>query len=263
MDLTAISLLFSILAFLVSILVFWDNRNKTEIMKNQLGLLQEQMESKKDVRDAIRAIGEVQKAIEAIDTDRYDWGDFGGTSYISILENLHDSGESAIKWKVFFVNVLEMFLLQKVSFEQFRRLFEDEVSKANKRLIVTFDSEPKIEASPEVEVNTIDLTGYFKDIYSVRMMQERLKGVEKVVNLYDSTLITGIGELYLKALKAFYVRMENGAELTISRKMKTAEIGDLLLTFVALDNWKLCVDELRGSVTQRLYDIERHLIESS
>jgi len=48
---------------------------------------------------------------------------------------------------------------------------------------------------------------YFRDIYSVRMIQERLKSVEKVVNLYDRSLLTEIGELYVKALNAFHQKM--------------------------------------------------------
>jgi len=39
------------------------------------------------------------------------------------------------------------------------------------------------------------------------MIQERLKSVEKVVNLYDRSLLTEIGELYVKALNAFHQKM--------------------------------------------------------
>jgi len=262
MDLTTVSLLFSILAFLVSILVFWDNRNKTKIMKNQLGLMQEQTEGKQDIRDAIKTTGEVLKTIETINIRRYDWGDFGGVSYLRLLEKLHDSGESSIKWNVFFLQFLGDSLLKKFSFEQFRRLFEDKVSEAGRELTAMFSSEPKIEASPDVEVKVIPLKDYFSDLYSVRLIEERLKSAEKIVNLYDRSLIADIDELYLKVLKSISERIQNGTELVITRKTKTSSLPDLLLTIVAFDVWIQCVDELRGNIKQRLYDIRKQMLES-
>jgi hypothetical protein len=89
-DLGTVTLILSVLALVVSLLGFLDNRsktrilreqtednrNKTAIMQDQLKLLQEQSESKQDIRNAIAILGEVQERIAKFNVGKYDWGDF-------------------------------------------------------------------------------------------------------------------------------------------------------------------------------------------
>jgi hypothetical protein len=64
----------SILALISSIVVLFDNRRKTKIMNQQLGILQEQAESKKEIRNAIKTVTKVQEIISKISLRTYDWG---------------------------------------------------------------------------------------------------------------------------------------------------------------------------------------------
>lgn len=73
-DLQIVSMGLSILALISSIVVLFDNRRKTKIMNQQLGILQEQAESKKEIRNAIKTVTKVQEIISKISLRTYDWG---------------------------------------------------------------------------------------------------------------------------------------------------------------------------------------------
>jgi hypothetical protein len=99
MEIQIVTLTLSILALIVSLLVFVDNRKKTGIMEIQLKLLQEQSKSKQDTRKALEIVSELQEKIPKLGTKKYNWGDFGIAPQ-RFLEMLHDSGHSRIIWEV-------------------------------------------------------------------------------------------------------------------------------------------------------------------
>jgi len=279
-DLGIVTLILSVLALVVSLLGFLDNRsktrilreqtednrNKTVIMQDQLKLLQEQSESKQDIRNAIAILGEVQERIAKFNVDKYDWGDFGRVAPQKLLEALHDSGKQSIVWDVrpysiFGKSVGGTLFNEAKSVDAFRRLFETIVPDSKADLTIRFMSSPKIEVNTDVEIQQVLVKDYVTDIYSLVVMCERLKSVEKVVDLYDHSVISDIQKVYFRITGALYERMAKSYELEISSKIKTKELPSHLLRFVSLDIWNGCVNELRD-IIPRISEATRRLRES-
>jgi hypothetical protein len=280
-DLGIVTLILSVLALVISLLGFLDNRsktrilreqtednrNKTAIMQNQLKLLQEQSESKQDIRNATAILGEIQERIAKFNVGKYDWGDFGRLAPQKLLEALHDSGKQSIVWDVrpysiFGRAVGDNIMSEAKSFDAFRRLFETiaPVSKAD--LTIRFLSSPKIEINTDVEIQEVLVKDYVTDIYSLLVMYEKLKSVETVVDMYDHSLISDIQKVYFRITGALYERMNKSYELEISSKIKAKELPSHLLRFVSLDVWNGCVNELRDAIIPRISEATRRLRES-
>lgn len=280
-DLGTVTLILSVLALVVSLLGFLDNRsktrilkeqtednrNKTAIMQDQLKLLQEQSESKQDIRNAIAILSEVQERITKFNIGKYDWGDFGRVAPQKLLEALHDSGEQSIVWKVnpysiFGKGVGDSIVSEAKSVDAFRRLFERIVLDSKTDLTIRFLSSPKIEVNTDTEIGQVLVKDYVADIYSLVVMYERLKSVEKVVDMYDNSLISDIQKVYFRISGALYERMASSYKLEISSKIKTKELPNHIFKFVSLDIWNGCVNELKDVIIPRIFETTRRLRES-
>ncbi len=292
-DLGIITLLLSITAIAISILVFIDNRNKTKIMNKQLHLLEEeskdninktkimneqllllkeQSEGKQDLRNAAKIVTNVREKIAALDRIRYDWGAFGKFASQSLLEQLHDSGSQKITWTVYPNMMFGQFTMLLDSFNKFVKFFEEKIPAMNKNPqpalfpilepIVNFSATPKIEENPNVTVEKILVKDYAGAIYSVKIMHDELESIAKTINLYDNSLIEEIQKIYLKMLKAFYERTQKTSELEISTQIKAKELPEYILRIVAFDVWKQCVNELREKITPRLCEVEKRIMAS-
>lgn len=230
-------------------------------MNSQLKLLQEETESKREIREAIRVIDLLTEGIAKIDTSKYDWGDFGGISYLRLLEILHDSGRNSITWNVKIKSVFDCKLDAFPNFDSFRKVFEKTMHN-NWDARIVFSSSPKIEASPNVEVDDIDIKDYSTDIYNILMVHENLKRIERIVNLFDRYLTSEVLDIYIKMLKTFYVAITDEIKLTISSEIKTEKLPYYLLNIIAFDIWQECVSNLKGNIIPRLYEVKRHMLES-
>lgn len=281
MDLGIVTLILSVLALVISLLGFLDNRsktrilkeqtednrNKTAIMQDQLKLLQEQSESKQDIRNAIAILGEVQERIAKFNVGKYDWGDFGRVVPQKLLEALHDSGKQSIVWKVNPYSILgkalgDNLMSEAKNVDAFRRLFERIVPNSKTDLTIRFLSSPKIEVNTDTEIEQVLVKDYVADIYSLVVMYERLKSIEKVVDMYDHSLISDIQKVYFRISGALYEAMTGSYELEISSKIKAKELPSHLLRFVSLDIWNGCVNELKDVIIPRIFETTRHLRES-
>lgn len=236
-------------------------------MQDQLKLLQEQFDSKQDIRNAIAVLSEVQEKITKFNVGNYDWGDFARVVPQKLLEVLHDSGRQSIVWKVnpyliFGKGVGDSILSQVKSLDAFRRLFETIVPNPKADLTIHFLSSPKIKTNNDTEIEQVLVKDYVTDIYSLVVMCEQLKSVEKVVDLYDPSLISDIQKVYFSITEALYERMTGTYELEISSKIKTKELPSRLLAFVSLDIWNRCVNELRDVIIPRISEATRRLRES-
>lgn len=240
-------------------LVFWDNRKKTRIMSNQLMLLQEGAESKKEIREAIRVIDNIQEKITKMVTATYDWGDFKSV-YLKLLEKLHDSGNPIITWAVSIYSIFEYKLSDFRSFDSFRNFFEKSVREIKPHALKS----PwfRFKSMPDVEIDYIYVGEYVEDLYSILVIYKQLKNAEKIVNVYDQYVIPDILEIYLKMLKSFYDTINRKTKLTISSKMKTEQMSDYLLKIVAFDLWKNCVSSMHYDVMPRLYEIKGQMLRS-
>ena len=292
-DLGIITLLLSISAIAISILVFIDNRNKTKIMNKQLHLLEEQSndnlnktkimneqllllkeqsEGKQDLRNAAKKITNIRDKIAALDRIKYDWGVFGKLASQSLLEQLHDSGSQKITWKVYPNMLFGQFTMLLDSFDKFLKFFEEKIPALKKNSepifpnslepVVNFSSTPKIEETPNVPVEKIVVKDYFEAIYSLKIIHDELESIAKTVNLYDSSLIEETQKIYLKILKAFYKRTQATTELEISTQIKAKELPEYVLKILAFDIWKQCVNELQETVTPRLCEVEKRIMAS-
>lgn len=296
MDLESITLILtlilSILALLISVLGFLDNRKKTkilkeqnednrkktEIMEKQLNLVQEQTqilqrqsESRQDIQKTLKIVNEIQEGIPKLGVEKYDWGDFGKFAPIRFLEMLHDSGETSISWEVYLGALFgktvgkgtEMLRLDVNNFEAFERLFSDMVPKPETEFVIGYISTPKIMLNTDVEIDTIQVRDYVTEIYSLAIVYEKLKSVEKIVNMYDSSILLDIQKLYTRILNSLYENFAQDQEIKIESKIKTKDMKNHLLKFVSLDIWQECIKELKQNVSPRLIEITRHLRESA
>ena len=240
-------------------LVFWDNRKKTRIMSNQLMLLQEGAESKKEIREAIRVIDNIHEKITKMVTATYDWGDLG-IVYLRLLEKLHDSGNPIITWEVSIYSIFEHKLSDFRSFDSFRNFFEKSAFEIELRAL----KKPyfRFKSMPDVDIDYIYVGEYVEDLYSILEMHKQLKNTEKIVNVYDQYVIPDILEIYLEMLKSFYDTIKRKTKLTISSKIKTEQMSDYVLKIVAFDLWKNCVSSMQNDVMPRLYEIKRQMLRS-
>ena len=282
MAIEIVTLTISVLALVVSILVFVDsrsktkilkeqnedNRKKTEIMENQLKLLQAQSESKQYVRETFEIIENIQGKIAKLNTAKYDWGNFDKLASQRFLEMSHDSGSPTINWKVrpysiFRKSIGESYLQTDAkTFEAFKAIFETNVPKAETDFIISFLSDPKIESSDEKMITTILVKDYVKDIYSLKLILDELKKMEKVINMYDSSLVSDIEEVYGRILRCLFSVMGKDYVLEISSKIKAKELPNHLLTFICFNTWEECVKDLKEKHNLRLFDIKRRLSET-
>jgi hypothetical protein len=266
-DLGYVTLGLSLLALVIAILGFFDSRNKTKIMKSQLKLLQEQADSKQDVRKAIEVADGIIAKIGSFDVGKYNWGDFGSFASSYLLEVLHDSGEPSVLWRVSALDIFGVTTLQDSAacgvrtFDVFRRLFEEMVPKADTDFNILFSSSPKIMQTPNKELMTIFVKDYVTDIYSLGIMVVQLKSVEDTLSLYDPSLFANVEEIYLRILDALYHKLtdKHRYELVISSKIKVKELPYQLLKFIAFDVWNECIDELRTKTRTRLYEVIRNM----
>lgn len=283
MAIEIVTLTISILALAVSILVFIDNRNKTkilkdqnednrkktEIMESQLKLLQKQSESKQDIRKTIKIIGGIQEGITKFDPSQYNWGNFGKIASQRLLEMLHDSGGQKLTWEgqpymIFGVGAgrEEYGISQLKTFNAFKVFLETKIPKTDTNFTIRFLSSPKIELDSEHELKDILVEDYLKDIYSLKLMLEELKKVEKVVNMYDSSLVSDIQSVYYKILNSLFDAMNRKYTLEISSKIKAKELPNQLIKFISLDVWQDCISRLK-EIKPRLFEITRQLRESA
>jgi hypothetical protein len=266
-DLGFVTLGLSLLALAISILGFFDNRSKTKIMKSQLKLLQEQADSKQDIRKAIEVTDGIIAKIASFDVGKYDWGDFGRFASSYLLEFLHDSGEQSVVWRVSPLDIFDVTTLLDSAacgvrtFDVFRRLFEEKVPKADTDFTILFMSRPKIMLTPSEELSRIVVKDYVTDIYSLGIILAELKSVDNILSLYDPSLIDNVEEVYLRILEALYHRLtdRNHYELAISSKIKVKELPYQLLRFIAFDVWDECVDELKDKTRTRLFEVLRSM----
>jgi hypothetical protein len=285
MDLGIITLILSIIALLISILGFLDNRKKTkiledqnednrkktEIMEKQLNLLQEQSESGQDMRNAVKVVSEIQEEISDLGTEKYDWGDFGRVAPQRFLEKLHDSGEPNIFWTITPLSLFgksigkgeTTFTKNVNNFEAFKRLFAEMVPKPQTDFTILFLSNPKIMLNPNVEIDKIQVKDYVTEIYSLTVMYDNLKRVEESVNMFDSSILPDIQRIYNKALASLYGIFEGDQEIEISSKIKTKDMQSYLLRFVPLDSWENCIKELKENTRPKMLETMRHLRESA
>ena len=284
MALEIVTLAIGIFALVVSILVFIDsrsktkilreqnedNRKKTEIMENQLKLLQAQSESKQDIRNALTIIEGIEEGINKFDPSLYNWGDFGKIAPQRLLEMLHDSGNPNLIWGgkpyAIFGTIAgheEYGLSRLKTFDAFKVFFETMVPKTDTNFTIRFISTPKIELDSERELQDILVKDYVKDIYSLKLMIEELKRVEKVVNMYDCALVSDMQNTYLKILNSLFDAMSKGYTLDISSQIKAKELPNHLTKFISLDVWQGCVNELKKNFKSRLFEISRQLRESA
>ena len=282
MAIEIVTLTISILALAVSILVFIDSRNKTkilkdqnednrkktEIMESQLKLLQTQSESKQDIRNTIKIIEGIQEGITKFDPSQYNWGNFGIASQ-RLLEILHDSGGQNLTWEGNPYSIFgvvagrdEIGLSTLKTFNAFKTFLETKIPKTDTDFTIRFISSPKIELDSEHEVRDILVEDYLKDIYSLKLMIEELKKVEKVVNMYDSSLVSDMQNVYHKILNSLFDAMSRQYTLEISSKIKAKELPNQLIKFISLDVWQDCVNELK-EIKPRLFEIIRQLRESA
>ena len=284
MALEIVTLAISVLALVLSILVFIDSRNKTkilkeqnednrkktEIMESQLKLLQAQSESKQDIRNARKIIEGIQEGITKFDPSKYNWGDFGKIASKNLLEMLHDSGNPTLTWEgkpyaIFgkSVGYGEIITAEVKTFDTFKVLFETMVPKSDAEFLIRFISTPKIWLDSEHELDRILIKDYVKDIYSLKLMQEELNKVEKVVSMYDCALISDIQSVYYRILTRLFDAMRNKYTLEISSKIKAKELPNYLTRFISTDVWQDCVNELKETFEPRLFKITRQLRESA
>jgi hypothetical protein len=283
MAIEIVTLAISILALAVSVLVFIDSRNKTkilkeqnednrkktEIMENQLKLLQAQSESKQDIREAVKILEDIQERITKLNTIKYDWGDFGSIAPQRFLEMLHDSGTQSITWDVrpyaiFGKTVGDKGVLPSdaKTFDTFKVLFETLVPKSDTDFVISFISEPGIDLDEEHEIDEILVKDYVKDIYSLKSILDELKKVEKVVNMYNCTLLSDIQEVYHRILRCLFGIMGKSYKLEINPKTKARELPNHLLSFTCLGTWQDCVKDLKEKHNLRLFEITRRMRES-
>lgn len=279
-----LSVVLSALALAVSVLVFLDSRNKTkilreqnednrkktEIMENQLKLLQEQSESKQDTRKALEIVSEIEERIHKLGVRKYNWGDFGIAPQ-RFLEMLHDSGQSSIIWEV---NSYSLFgkgigtaddLLPHYvhSFEGFKKLLREMIPKPETKFTIAYISTPKIWLDPDNEIDKIQVKDYLMEVYSLGTMCKDLKSVEKVVSMYDASILSDLQELYSKALRALYKVFLKEHKIEIDSKIKTKDMQSHLLRFITFDKWKESIKELKKNIRPRLIKAMRDLQESS
>jgi hypothetical protein len=258
MDLQEVSIALSILAVIVSIAGFIDSRRRTSIIR-------EQAESKKEIRNAMKTISKVQGQLLKISSINYDWGNFGGTAYLRILESLHDSGKNEITWKTHTGPVFgKMFAasLDKCSnFESFSSFFEQSAKGSKKSLTIEFLSNPKIGDNKGSNYDIIEVGDYVINIYSLKTAYEELNAVGKVIKMYDPSLPDDIKEIYLKILKAFHERLLSGYSLVIRTDVKTKDLPNYLLGFIAFDMWLECMADLNRRIVPRLYEVKKRMLE--
>jgi len=281
MTIEIVTLAISILALSVSILVFIDSRNKTkilkdqsednrkktEIMESQLKLLQKQSESKQDIRNTIKIIEGIQEGITKFDPSQYNWGNFGKIASQRLLEVLHDSGGQTLTWEgmpyaIFGVAAGKSLTSQMKTFNAFKAFLERKIPKKDTDFTIRFLSDPKIELDSEHELNYILVEDYLKDIYSLELMIEELKKVEKVVNMYDPSIVEDMQDVHYKILNSLFKAMGVKYKLEISSKIKVKELPNQILKSISLDVWQDCVNELK-EMKPRLFEIIRHLRESA
>lgn len=264
-ELQAISIALSILAILISIFVFADNRKKTRIMTEQLKITQEQVESKKEIRNFMKTISDVQEKITKITSMSYDWGDFGFIAYLRLLETLHDSGKTIITWKVKTLWFLGEVVLESssewTSFDSFLKRFEKLVSDPKTKMVIQFWSNPKLGASEGVEQKEIDVRDYFRDILLLQRISDELRSNKKIIGLYDISIPDDIQEIYLKIMRIIHQRILSGYELIIKPEMKTKDISNYLLTLIGFDVWTECIQDINGQIIPRLFDMQRRMLE--
>jgi hypothetical protein len=278
MDLVSTTLILtsilSILALLISILGFLDNRKKTKILEKQLSLLQQQSESRQDTRNALKIVTEIQGEIARLGVEKYDWGDFGRTAPLRFLEMLHDSGEQSIVWKVHLITLFgktigkgtgTVRMLEDIrNFEAFETLFAEMVPEPETTFIASYISTPQIMLNPDIEIDSLQVKDFVTEIYSLAIMYQKLNSAEKIVNMYDSSILLDIKKLYTKVLRSLYEkRFGEIQEIEINSKIKTKDMKNYLLRFVSLDTWQECIKELKENIKPRLIDVMRHLQESA
>ena len=283
MEIEIVALVISGSALAVSILVFIDSRNKTkilkeqnednrkktEIMESQLKLLQAQSESKQDIRNAIMITEGVAEGIKKFDPSKYNWGDFRVVPQ-KLLELLHDSGNPTLTWTgepfMLFGTAAgsEEFGMSKLkTFDAFKVFFEIMLPRTGVDLTIRFLSTPKISLDANNELKDILVEDYVKDIYSLKLMIDELKKVEKVMNMYDCDIISDMQNIYYKILNSLFSAMNRKYQLEISSKIKAKELPNHLTKVISLDVWQDCIDELKKDFEPRLFEITRKLREST
>lgn len=236
-----------------------------EITNKQLGILQEQAESKKEIRKAMKAISKVLGIASNINLEKHDFGVFENVAYLRLLEYLHDSGGKTITWRPHAAFVFGKFFASSLTewnnFDSFLNIFEKAVTDSGRKLEIGFVSNPKLMATPKSELEEIQVSDYVKDIYSLRIAYDEIASIEKVISVYDRSLLNDIQTIYFKILKTLQERLLSGCEIEISTNMKTRDLPEYLLRFIAYDAWKECIKDLNEHIVPRLNEIQRHLFE--
>lgn len=263
-----LSLVLAVFALLVSLLVFWDNRKKTQIMKAQLKLLQEETEGKREIRNAIKIIDSIHDKIRGFQT-AFDLGDYAWV-YIRLMERLHDSGRNILPLRIKVMAINEYKPQSFGSFDVFRKKFEKMAQMVDKGIPINSkgvfieigDVEIDFESTPTLEVDRIHIGEYVSQIYSLFLMSNELQKIEKLVNLYDNLIIRDICDTYSDMLNSFFNAIRTEHRFKINLKMKSRQILEEPLKMIALDSWKRVVSKMQENILPRLHEIKRQLLES-
>jgi hypothetical protein len=101
------------------------------------------------------------------------------------------------------------------------------------------------------------------EIHTLGQLCKNLKGVERVVNMYDASIMADLQRIYSKALRALYKVFSREQIMEINSKIKTKEMQSYLLSFITFDKWQESLKELKKNIRPRLIEVMRHLQESS
>lgn len=193
-------------------------------------------------------------------------GGFGGVEYVRLLEFLHDSGKKKVKWSTWTFSVFgdigfAASLSEWKDFDSFLGIFEKAVTDSTSRLRIGFMSKPNLWATEGHDTGEVNVEDYVKEIYSLRIACNKLKSIETVISIYDNSLPADIQGIYFTILKALHERLLSGYELEISTDLKTKDLPEYLLRFIAYDVWKECIRDLKENIIPRLNELQRHMLE--
>lgn len=281
MDLSLISLVLSVLALIIALLVLREHRKKTRIMNDQLRLQQEEDEIKREIRDAMRLLDGMLGRIAKLKT-MYDFGEFGSIVPLRLIEKLRDCGEDILPLRINVYEVDGCPTSSFSSFESFQDFFENKAEKFRKymrhnafmrallnvigKISTRFKPcdqiSARIRTMPEIEMNDIEIGKYMHEIYFIRWMHKELRRIEKSVNMFDRSVIPDILGIYHRMLRSIFDSVKNEHTLNISPNMESKQMLEELLKVVGLNSWRQCVSNMQNIIVPRLYDLKKQMLQS-
>ena len=256
----AISIVFSLIALILSVFTFLDNRKKTRIMT-------EREEERRDIQTTTEILREASKHFKNL--SNLLWDPLLCQAVDDINREISEKDQVKLKSEYKWVR-LDVDKKYPIDMIENSRWLRDKIESP---LLALFKGESNLHPNPVLEFNVdpniilnpfFELGDYFEDIVKIKYFCMRLQNYAEIIDSLDNEILSEIEQIYQEIFNAFYDGIKKKTyEFEFNRKMKASEIETELYKLVNFDIMKNRTEYLAKNITPRLENLISRLFEYS